>query len=518
MFPPSSKRLGLVIVLAPLLLQLFLRMHHITAQGAYVDEGVHSMRGATVWKLDANPGRASDGKFLLYYYLGLFEAESTTALFASRAAIALFSLISGAAMYLFGRRFHSHTAGLVALGLYAVLPFTFFYERMALADPFAVGFACLVAWRSLAFGRCPRWRDGLILGVLLALSTMAKLTLGLLPLLPVMASIIYFPQLPGTLADRVRWWLRCYFPPLALAAVIMIGLWLPILIPALQAYGTPQQFALLDSMVIAPSGPNSTGPLAYIAATLHDGMEYVGAAFYAAVALAMAYLLLKRKFVLDTFFLIFWVASTTFLTFGFASIVAPRYVLPAVGPLILVVSIALADLWQQRRLWLRAGLVVAGGAWLITFALPFLYVGMTNPARLPLTGANYSYYLGGTFNADDTTIQAARLLDNRDPLIALDPSVKVVYGDWVVCRLVYYTMRRPVTCLLENIYKRQLADFVRADLAPGESAYLIMVDTGPSPMGVEGVCPTPFVKYTHANTFSLVVWRLQREPCDAAAK
>jgi hypothetical protein len=98
MFPPSSKRLGLVIVLALLLLQLFLRMHHITAQGAYVDEGVHSMRGATVWKLDANPGRESDGKFLLYYYLGLFEAESTTALFASRAAIALFSLISGAAV------------------------------------------------------------------------------------------------------------------------------------------------------------------------------------------------------------------------------------------------------------------------------------------------------------------------------------------------------------------------------------------------------------------------------------
>src|SRR5581483_7277162 len=117
-----SKRLGLVIVLVLLILQLFLRLHHITAQGAYVDEGVHSMRGATAWKLEANPGRASDGKFLLYYYLGLFEAESTTALFASRAAIALFSLISGAAVYLFGQRFHSHTAGLVALGLYAVLP------------------------------------------------------------------------------------------------------------------------------------------------------------------------------------------------------------------------------------------------------------------------------------------------------------------------------------------------------------------------------------------------------------
>ena len=485
-----------------------------------MDEGVHSMRGATAWALNNNPGRFSDGKFLLFYYLGLFEAESTTALFTSRAAIALFSLISGAAVYLFGRKFHSRTAGLVGLGLYTVLPFTFFYERMALADPFATGFGCLVAWRSMAFAQRPRWRDGVTVGVLLALSTMAKLTLGLLPLLPVAATIVYFPVLRGGLIDKFRWWLRIYFPPLVLAAIVMIGLWLPILIPAYQAYGTAQQFALLDSMVIAPSGPNSNSPLAYATATLHDALEYVGAAFYVAVLVAFGLLLINRKQIQNAFLLIFWIAATTFLTFGFAYIVAPRYILPAVVPVLVILGVAAAQIWHSRRwrLGLRAGLVVAGGAWLVNFAVPFLSTGITNPTRLPLTGANYSYYLGGAFNADDTTIQAAHLLDNRDPLIPLDPSVKVIYGDWVVCRLVYYYMQRPETCLLENIYKQQLAAWSRTDLAPGESAYLIMVDTGPSPLGVEGLCATPFVKYTRTGTFSLNVWRLQRSPCDPSNK
>jgi hypothetical protein len=40
------------------------------------------------------------------------------------------------------------------------------------------------------------------------------------------------------------------------------------------------------------------------------------------------------------------------------------------------------------------------------------------------------------FIADETTIQAAPAITAIP--ISPDPSVKVVYGDWVVCRLIYY--------------------------------------------------------------------------------
>jgi hypothetical protein len=177
------------------------------------------MRAATAWDLDVNPGRFSDGKFLLFYYLGLFEADPTTALFVSRTAIALFSLISGSVVYLLARWLHCHISGLLALAIYVALPFTFFHERMALADPFAAGFGCLVAWRSLVFARHPRWRDGVILGGLLALSTMAKLTSGSLPILPVLASVVYFAAI-GHIRGQNEVVIRCYLPPLALAATV----------------------------------------------------------------------------------------------------------------------------------------------------------------------------------------------------------------------------------------------------------------------------------------------------------
>src|SRR5258708_35118255 len=174
-----ARRQELAAVIVLLLFQLVLRTVHLTAQGAFVDEGFHAMLGPTACHADADPARFQVGKTLVFYYLGLFLAGSTTALWISRASIALFSLFSGAVVYRLGRTFHSHAAGIVALVLYAILPFTFFHERMALADPFAAGFGCLVAWRGLAFAHHPRWRDGVILGLLLAVATLAKLTNGL---------------------------------------------------------------------------------------------------------------------------------------------------------------------------------------------------------------------------------------------------------------------------------------------------------------------------------------------------
>ncbi|HVO42979.1 MAG TPA: glycosyltransferase family 39 protein [Aggregatilineales bacterium] len=506
-----AQRYGWTVVVILLLLQLFLRTVHVTAQGVFVDEAFHTMVGTTVWHPGADPISFQEGKTLVYYYFGLFLAGSTTALFISRTAIALFSLVSGAVVYQLGCTFHSHAAGIVALIIYAILPFTFFYERMALADPLAAGFGCLVAWRSLAFARHPRWRDGVILGLLLALATLAKLTNGLFPLLPVITSIIYFPVLSWTPRQRVVWWLRRYFPPLALAAAVMIGCWLPVVIQIMAIHGR-----LVAAMNVATDTPfDIPGLLAYIAAMLHDTAEYTSPAFFAAVALASFYLLFNKKSVQAGFFLIFWLAISTLLIFAAATLVASRYLLSGAAPLIVILAVAVTDVWQRAgRLPARAALGVMAAGWLVVFVVPFLYTAITKPTNLPLTGQNYAYYIGGTLNADETTIQAARVLDNADPLIKPDPSVKVVYGDVLVCRLIYSYMQRPVTCLAGSISRQIMA----ADLAPGESAYLVMYDAGAGLKGIDGVCSNPFVRFAHVRSYSIDIWRLHLAPCSADQK
>ena len=273
---------------------------------------------------------------------------------------------------------------------------------------------------------------------------------------------------------------------------------------------------LLDLSNVAFAQQNASNSLAYTLATLRDTAQFTGVGFYVAVVLAVIYLFVRRKFLNTTFFLLYWIAATAFLTFGFASIVSARYLIPSAAPAILIVTIAFAELWNYRRwkILIRATLVGAAGLWIVTFAIPFFYVGATHPARLPLTGANYELFLGGTFNADKTTLQVARVLNNTDPLIETASPVKVIYGDWVLCHILYFYVQQPMTCLLEQTYKQQLADFTRADLASGESAYLVMLDSGPSPVGIPGVCPTLFAKFTRAHVFPINMWRLQREPCN----
>jgi 4-amino-4-deoxy-L-arabinose transferase-like glycosyltransferase len=252
------KQLAPIVVL--LLLQFFLRAHNVTAQVAFVDEGFHSARAAVVWSFTINPGQISRGKFLVYYWLGLFVGDHTTTLYTSRTAIALFSLITGALVYLLGRRLYNHRAGVAALMLYCFLSLAVYYERMALADPFAGAFACAVAWRSLVLAKRPTVREGIILGILLALSTMAKLTMVTLPLLRVLACVLYFRSDRSTLLGTLQSWLYHYFRPLLAAALTILVLWLPVLIPAYLARNTPQQFSLIDPVNVAQSRPGiSTG-------------------------------------------------------------------------------------------------------------------------------------------------------------------------------------------------------------------------------------------------------------------
>ena len=90
-------------VILLLLVHFFIRHHHPTWQYAYVDEGFHARRAAVVWDFEQNPGRFAHGKVLLYFWMGLFEGDSTHNLHLLRTSIAIFSLITAATLYRIGR-------------------------------------------------------------------------------------------------------------------------------------------------------------------------------------------------------------------------------------------------------------------------------------------------------------------------------------------------------------------------------------------------------------------------------
>lgn len=466
--PYRSSTLWIAALL--LLAQFLIRVHHITVLDPYIDESYHISRASIVWDFDANPGRFAHGKVLLYFWLGFFQAAPSVVLFTSRAAIALFSLITGASIYQIGRILHNRRAGALALLLYAILPLAFFYESMAMADPFAAALAALVAWRSLVFARHPSGREGALLGMLIALASLAKLTLALIPVLPVLAALLYAPA--PVLRNR-KIWLRTYIPPLVPAAGIVVIAWLPLVIPAYVARNSDAPFVLVNSTNVRTSGPVAASVEGYGREALSLVADFTsGPMLIAGLLIVAAWLLLAHK---DrhrerhALFLTMWLLASVGLVIGAATLVSSRYFVPAAAPAVLLVAcgaVALAELPGALR-WTGAGAAAALAAWGVLFVAPFIHASWQDPHALPLRNTNYNEYLSGWISGDDAIRSLAQQIDQ------IDPPPSRIYASYTLCDLLYFYSPQPVQCFAPMPPPDTLRDRVSQELGPGDTAYFI---------------------------------------------
>ncbi|MBN1203259.1 MAG: glycosyltransferase family 39 protein [Anaerolineae bacterium] len=463
--------LHLLPAAALLVLLFFVRAHHITAQEPFIDEGYHVARASVVWDFEQHPARTANGKLLLYFWLGLFDLQPITALYVVRTAIALFALASGAGLYALGRQLGGHAVGLLALGLYAVLPLSVFFERMALADPFAAGWVILLAWRSLSFARRPVMREGALIGLLAGLAMLAKLTMGLIPLLPVAAALIYYPwfqqdkragdgqsklcpykrnlraqQQNGHWRAHVWAWCSAYGPGLITAGVIGAALWLPVLIPAGAAWQRSDTFTLINPMNLQQL--ETAHPATDLWALLPQFYAYTSAGLLIACAAGTVILLFlredRRATRQHTLFLLAWIGLLAALPAVAAKDMRSRYLMPLAGPLCLLAAYTARQVWRTPRFRraARSALVLAGGAWLALFALPFACTAAHDPLKLDrfLSAPDATNYLSGNF-AGDAMRQAADLLEQ------IDPPAGYIYASHGTCQALYFFTTLPVRCL-----------------------------------------------------------------------
>ncbi len=447
-------------VVALLLLHLFIRTHHITGLEPYVDEGSHSVRAAAAWQFEVHPAREAHGKLLTYFWLGLFAGPPATALVVGRLSIALFSTLTAATIYLLGRWWQNHLTGLLALLIYALLPFAFFFERMALADPFAAGFAVLVVWRSLIFARRPTLGQGLVLGLLLALASLAKLTMALLPIFVVIATLLHVDWRQG-----IRMYIRTYLPGLMIAAFVVISFWLPVLIPAYIAQQAGDPFILINDFNIQRSDAFAPpGPIAYLRDVLPLLAEFTTPLFLLISGAIIPTLWIasksheRRRLLL----LVVWIlviAAPIILT---ARVVTARYLMPIAAPLTLLLALALGRFWTMHRLAPLAVMGILAG-WLLTFALPF---AATAPDDLNFSGNNAFDFQSGFFLADEAVREGANILGQQPEL--------PIYATKEACHLLYfYSDGLDLRCLPEDPvpgFGQRLLD----ELRPGDPAYLVI--------------------------------------------
>lgn len=210
----------------------FIRIHNIDGWIAYfIDEVHHIDRARRVWTFSDLQVSTTPGKFLLYYWISLFDLPVHLPGWIARAPVALFALLGAAGTYALTKTLFSRSAALLSLLLLAVFPFMTFHERMVLTDPIAAVFVVLVAWRSVLLARKPQVSSAIVLGLLLCLMLAAKLHSFPLVMLPVLAVALFSQPVidlrHGVVGQLKRLWLK--YRQALLVMGLFVGIWMAVL-------------------------------------------------------------------------------------------------------------------------------------------------------------------------------------------------------------------------------------------------------------------------------------------------
>lgn len=389
-----SKR-WLFYLIALLLLQFFLRAHEPLAMPAYADESHHIRRAEVAWEFTTNPYASYiPRKLMLYYYLGLFETERVHYLLVSRLAVALITLLGGAALYAVGKRLAGARAGIMALFMAAVMPFTVFFDRMALADPLTLVMLMLATWSILLWLDKPTLQRGVFTGLLLVLPPFAKLTAFGVIAAPFAAVLIFKPH---------QW--RIYLK----SGVVMLGIfaavWIPLLAPTVigEFEGEEERVVLVEDYLLNIHEQDQ-GFFANFGDNTWQAISQT-AVFYWTPALlltgaAWLYLLRRRMRVgifLGVMLALAWLPSIAAGSFPYT-----RYLEIGIPFLILMLTAGLytftstIDEYERRATLERAvmlGFAVYGIAW----GLNFFQIAITEPENLNLPQEDrWRYVQSGT--------------------------------------------------------------------------------------------------------------------------
>lgn len=396
---------GLIVLV--LLLHLFFRAHRPTHQPFFIDEHRHIERAAGIASLETHPAENSLGKFLLYVWIAPFHTtDPAHALHLSRTAVALFTLLGSAALYATTRRLFNRRAALIAIIFYALLPYALFYERMVLADGIAAALGALLAWQSVYLAQKPDFRRAAGVGVLVALASMAKLTMMFSALLPVAAVLCLGQWGPGGLVDKLRIHFKQYFKFLVVAGGATLFMWIvPVLIPAAIAKTQGVEYVLVDQSLLDESvfSNEDTGKLEETwnkaELLISEPMTIIG-------LLAVALGLWKTR--RATLFGVAWVLIIWIPILILVVRIHSRYLMPGMFPVAMLMGGGLATFTQLRlpsiptklqgQVWRAAvGMILA--IWAITFAWPFAVNASNDAPALDMPYFDHRDYFQSRLNA-----------------------------------------------------------------------------------------------------------------------
>jgi len=462
---------GLVLLL---LVQLLIRAHNITELPVFIDENNHMYRAANFRDLSQHPAEESHGKFFFYFLLNATDLrDRDTALHLARTTVALASLLTSAILFALVKRLTRRPdVGLLAVAFYGMVPYAFFYERMALADPWAGTLGLLTAWQSVRLAKQPSYRLAAIVGICAAMTVAAKLTMSFAVGFPVLAFLAFAPY--TSLMDAIR----RYMPYLITAGIVFIVVWLPVLIPARLSIVSEDlpDFILINTELIDQSTtPDSlttklTELWTKLTAMTHPIFAVIGVLGTVGLALWR-----DRRHAL---FLLGCLALAWLPGLPIVENLQTRYLMAGIPLLAALMAIGVAASVKDRHLmpYWWGGFAI----WVVAFAAPFAVTLATTPPDVTVPPLDDQNYFWDRYNGYGNREAFAELATLPDAVIPVFPLTKI-------CPLVdlYATDTMHITCL-DGYFREMMSDIewqspLQEALAVHDAVYVLTSEQPDAP-------------------------------------
>src|SRR5579859_7654647 len=138
----QSDYLSLLPVIGLLLIYIAMRSYALLSFPPFIDESQQIQFAQQTLAGHILLG-ARDSRLIVPWWLALFQPYGQAQLWVARIATILFSLVGLAGVYKLGCQLSSRLAGMLAAMVLILSPFSFFFERLVVMDPYVATFGIL---------------------------------------------------------------------------------------------------------------------------------------------------------------------------------------------------------------------------------------------------------------------------------------------------------------------------------------------------------------------------------------
>jgi hypothetical protein len=377
------------------LIFLAVRLTNLTLLPLLVDEGRHIAR-ARVTFAGGNLflGMRESMKQLYIWIVALFIPFFSDHLLAARIVSVLAGLGGAWVCYKLATMLYpERRLGYIAALFYLLCPFSLFYDRVALTDSLLTMLMGLSIVLSFQFWRSPSLKWAVALGSVFALAVLNKAY-----------ALLYYPT-PFLLWLFLKRELSLsrFIRLMAVVYGVTLLAWLPILIIGLQAYWNDH----IEKLAASSPADSYLDTLRHNIISVLDWLQIFLTWPYLLVLLFVLVLIIFRRDKIG--FILILLALTPVLVFTFALHAwSPRYILPIVTPISVLVALGIADLTELAlrllgRVRSQPSLSPPGlqPAIFLLFSIPallFSYLIIFKPSQAPLPGPDKLTYIEGRFS------------------------------------------------------------------------------------------------------------------------